>query len=182
MWRCADRLESAEITCKKSASLHEDKLHTAILNIINSMIDNTEKLNEAVKCSIEESRNEIVTIDNELHPISEKIAEINTLRDTLLVNISGTQFDRLSGELKAMNEEESELKGKLDELKNRRDKIQLTAKNTAAARELFSNMQPMTSFDDMTIRKIIERITVNSKTEITVRFKGGFEVSGAVEK
>lgn len=69
VWRCADRLESAEITCKKSASLHEDKLHTAILNIINSMIDNTEKLNEAVKCSIEESRNKIVTIDNELHPL-----------------------------------------------------------------------------------------------------------------
>ena len=182
VWRCADRLESAKITCKKSASLHEDKLHTAILNIINSMIANTDKLNDAVKSSIEESRNGIITIDNEINCITERIAEINMLRDTLLVNISGTQFDRLSGELMAMNEEESELNEKLDELKKRRDKIQLTAKNSAAARELFSNMQPMTSFDDMTVRKIIERITVNSKTEITVRFRGGFEVSGAVEK
>ena len=40
----------------------------------------------------------------------------------------------------------------------------------------------MTSFDDMIIRKMIERITVNSKTEITVRFRGGLEISGAVEK
>ena len=73
--------------------------------------------------------------------------EINTVRDTLLANISSSQFDQ-----------------------------------TAAARELFINMQPMTSFDDMMIREFIERIIVNSKTEITVRFRGGFEVSGTVEK
>ena len=43
-------------------------------------------------------------------------------------------------------------------------------------------MQPMMSFEDMIIRKMIERITVISKTEITVQFRGGLEVTGAVEK
>ena len=182
VWRCADRLESAKITCKKSPSIHEDKLHTAILNIINSMIENTEQLNSAVQNSIEQSRNEIIKIDDQIKNISEKIMEINTVRDTLLANISGSQFDQISGELKALNEEENESKSKLDELKHRKDDIQRTAQQTATARELFINMQPMTSFDDMIIRKMVERITVISKTEITVRFRGGLEVSGAVEK
>lgn len=182
VWRCADRLESKEITCKNSPSIHEDKLHTAILNIINSTIENTEKLNTAVQSSMEQSRNEMTKINEQIGGISEIISEINTVRDTLLVGISGTQFDRISEELKALNKEEIENKRKLDELKRCKDDIQRTAQQTAAARELFINMQPMISFDDMTIRKIIERITVNSKTEITVRFRGGLEVSGAVEK
>ena len=182
VWRCADRLESASISCKKSASIHEDKLHRAVLAIINSMIDNTEKLNAAVQSSIEQTRRDISEIDEQIISVSSRIAEINAMRDTLLGSISGTQFEQLSGELKALNEEEKEHKAKLDALKQQKDCIQRTAQETAAARELFTNMQPMTSFDDMIIRKMIERITVNSKTEITVRFRGGLEVSGAVEK
>ena len=146
------------------------------------MIDNTEKLNAAVQSSIEQTRRDISEIDEQIISVSSRIAEINAMRDTLLGSISGTQFEQLSGELKALNEEEKEHKAKLDALKQRKDCIQRTAQETAAARELFTNMQPMTSFDDMIIRKMIERITVNSKTEITVRFRGGLEVSGAVEK
>ena len=182
VWRCADRLESASISCKKSASIHEYKLHRAILAIINSMIDNTEKLNAAVQSSIEQTRRDISEIDEQIISVSSRIAEINAMRDTLLGSISGTQFEQLSGELKALNEGEKEHKNKLDALKQQKDCIQRTAQETAAARELFTNMRPMTSFDDIIIRKMIERITVNSKTEITVRFRGGLEVSGAVEK
>ena len=111
--------------------------------------DKAEQLNSAVQNSIEKSKNEIIKIDEQIGIISGNIAEINTVRDTLLANISGSKFDQISGELKALNEEENENKGKLDELKHRKDDIQRTAQQTAAARELFINMQPMTSFDDI---------------------------------
>lgn len=182
VWRCADRLESAKITCKKSPSLHEDKLHRSILAVINSMIDNTDKLNEAVQSSMEHTRSEIIMIDEEIDQIYKRLSEINSTRDTLLSCISGTQYERINGELRTLLEEEKQVKDKLEKLKQRKDKIQYSAKQAATARELFANMQPMSSFDDMTVRKLIERITVISKTEITVRFRGGLEVSGEVEK
>ena len=85
-------------------------------------------------------------------------------------------------ELRTLFEEEKQVKDKLEELKQRKDKIQYSAKQAATARELFANMQPMSCFDDLTVRKLIERITVISKTEITIRFCGGLEVKGTVEK
>ena len=63
-----------------------------------------------------------------------------------------------------------------------KDDIRLSVQKDAAAKELFGNMQPLDCFDDHIIRNIIERINVNSKTEITVRFRGGLEISGPVEK
>lgn len=182
VWRCADRLESAVISCKKSASIHEDKLHRAIIAVINIMIDNTDKLNAAVQKSIEQNQKYISEINERIITASARITEINAMRDTLLGNISGTRFEQLSGELKALNEEEKTQRLKLDELKLQKDSMQRTTQQIASARELFTDMQPMTFFDDFTIRKMIERITVNSKTEITVRFRGGVEVTGAVDK
>ena len=34
----------------------------------------------------------------------------------------------------------------------------------------------MTEYDDVTVRQLIEKITVINKNTITVTFKGGFEV------
>ena len=182
VWRCADRLESPKITCKKSPSIHEDKLHRAIVNIINSTIKDTGQLNAAVQESTQASRNEMMEIDKEIVTLSARIAEINALRDNLIGNISGNQFEFLSTELRTLNEEEQQKKDRLDEIKQRKDNIKLEVQKAATAREMFGNMQPMECFDDNIIRNIIERITVNSKTEITVRFRGGLEISGPVEK
>lgn len=131
---------------------------------------------------MENTRSEIVKIDEEMDQINKRLSEINSSRDALLADISGTQYEQLNVELRKLNVEENEIKDKLEELKKRKEMIKHSAQQAAAARELFANMQPMSCFDDLTVRKLIERITVISKTEITIRFCGGLEVKGTVEK
>lgn len=130
---------------------------------------------------MENTRSEIVKIDEEMDQINKRLSEINSSRDALLADISGTQYEQLNVELRKLNVEENEIKDKL-ELKKRKEMIKHSAQQAAAARVLFANMQPMSCFDDLTVRKLIERITVISKTEITIRFCGGLEVKGTVEK
>lgn len=45
-----------------------------------------------------------------------------------------------------------------------------------------NNSCELTEYKDMLIRKLIECVKVNSKTEITIIFKGGYEVIAEVEK
>ena len=59
---------------------------------------------------------------------------------------------------------------------NKRDRI------TQALKNIDNSSCELTEYNDMLVRKLIECIKVNSKTEITIIFKGGVEVTVEVDK
>ncbi len=59
---------------------------------------------------------------------------------------------------------------------NKKDRI------TQALKNIDNSSCELTEYNDMLVRKLIECIKVNSKTEITIIFKGGIEVTIEVEK
>lgn len=182
VWRCGVRLEHSAKRCAQSPSIHENNLHKAIIGAINSMIENTAKLNESVAAALEKSRIELLEIDTEHKTITTRLSEIGIKRDGILELITGSSFDRFRDELKELNEEESGLEHKLEDISRKRDDIQLSMKQMIFARELYANMQPLTSFDDIVIRRLVERIDVIKKTQIRIVFKGGVELEVEVEK
>ena len=182
VWRCGTRLEHGSRRCAKSPSVHESKLHKAVLSAVNHVIEDVQELNEAVMTSLEKSRAEIISIDAEYRAEFTRLKEIENKRDGILEIITGSTFDRFREELKTLNSSEEECKKKLEELTHQKEKIQHSIQQTTSARELFANMRPLVCFDDVTVRRLVERIEVINKTTIKVVFRGGLEYQTEVEK
>lgn len=56
-----------------------------------------------------------------------------------------------------------------------------SAQTISTPREAPNEDFTLTEYDDVVVRQLIERVTVESKDTITVRFKGGFEVRKELE-
>ena len=182
VWRCGERLEHGGKRCGKSPSIHEDNLHKAIIAAVNTMIGDAELINKCMTGGLEKSRNELSKLKAESNEKSLKLEEICARRDDILSVITGDSFDRFRDELKRLNDEASAINERLEELEKQENAIQLSIKQAASAKELFMSMEPLTSFDDATIRRLIERIDVFSKTRIIITFNGGAEIEATVEK
>ena len=182
VWRCGTRLEHGKKLCVKGASLHEDKLQRSILEVVNNMIENPERVETAIMETLEKYRIEIQIIDSKMAFVNAELENISARRDEILEVITGAVFEHFKEELKEMNGKELELKKELEQLQIQKDAVQFAVKKAVTARELFCNMLPLDEFDEKMIPKLVERIEVKSKTEIAVIFRGGVEVSNAVEK
>ena len=79
--------------------------------------------------------------------------------------------------------EEQELNSRLKYLEENNDiNDDQKTKISKALHIIDNNSCELTEYKDMLIRKLIECVKVNSKTEITIIFKGGYEVIAEVEK
>jgi uncharacterized tellurite resistance protein B-like protein len=56
------------------------------------------------------------------------------------------------------------------------------ARITQALKNIDNSSCELAEYNDMLVRKLVECIKVNSKTEITIIFKGGIETTVEVEK
>ena len=91
--------------------------------------------------------------------------------------------EALDDQFQKLYVEEQELNARLKELEesnkidnNKRERI------TQALKNIDKSSCELTEYNDMLVRKLIECIKVNSKTEITIIFKGGIEATVEVEK
>ena len=182
VWRCGTRTDHGTKLCSEGVSIYEDKLHRTVLTLINEMIDDPERVENAISDTMEKSRTEIEIIDAEMTETTAEVEKICSRRDDILGIITGAAFEQFKNELKEMNIKELNCKEKLEQLQIRKETVQLNIKKAVSARELFSTMSPMDEFDNVMIPRLIERIYVISKDKIKVVFYGGVEAEGAVEK
>lgn len=54
VWRCISRLDYGTKYCTKSPTIEEEKIHTAVVSAMNTMLDNTNKIKSLIKGSIAE--------------------------------------------------------------------------------------------------------------------------------
>lgn len=182
VWRCGTRLDYGHQRCKQSPSIHEDNLHRAVLSAINAAIRNAADLTETAAHSIVRKQAEIMKLSEEYDDVTAQLREIESRREDILSLISDASFDLFRDELKALNAAEAECSEKLADLERRQNELQLSIHQTHAAREQFGNMLPLSSFDELAVRRLVEEIIVLSKTKIIVVFHGGLEYECDVEK
>lgn len=182
VWRCGNRLEHGKKICTRGVSVHEDRLHRAVLKIINDMISNSDALRKAIEETMSRYREELTGLETEITELTSEVEKIETKREEILAMITGSSFEIFKDELKSLNSLEYESRDRLEKLQIRKDAIQLDIKKALAAREIFITTPPLTSFEDATIRNLVEKIEMGKKNEITVIFRGGVEVIGEIEK
>ena len=183
VWRCISRLDHGSKFCHNSPSIHEDKLHRAILQATNDYYECGEDILEIMRGNIES----VVTGCDitELHQAEQRLQEIDKARNDFISLIaSGTvDEDSLDTEFQKLYEEEQQIKERIEELRaNNSSNAEQRDNINRAIQTISERPTKLTEFDDVIIRKLIECVRVISKTEIMILFKGGYEKKVELER
>ena len=183
VWRCVSRFDNGTRYCKNSPSLHEDKLHKAILSAINEYYDCKDNIKELLKSNVEQAMAGVSL--KETKEIQKRLREIDDARNDYISLIAAGAMDEeaMDEQFQKLYAEEQELNARLKILEesnnidnDKRERI------TQALKNIDNSACELAEYNDMLVRKLIECIKVNSKTEITIIFKGGIETTVEVEK
>ncbi|WP_207753339.1 recombinase family protein [Intestinimonas butyriciproducens] len=172
VWRCVSRLEFGKKYCHNSPSMAEDKLHTAILTVLNRVIEASNGLQDELAetlrmvCTPEGGGNNLLELERELETLTTRQ---NTLLDQALANMEDLT---ITEQLKALLEEKRHLQARIDAAKkeaaNRISEDSRMAELTAYLEEHLSGFQ---QYDDGIVRQLVEQITVVDAETIRIRFR-----------
>lgn len=183
VWRCISRFDNGNRYCKKSPSLHEDKLHKAILSAINEYYDCKDNIKELLKSNVEQALAGASV--KETKEIQHRLREIDDARNDYIALIASGTIDEaaLDEQFQKIYAEEQELNSRLKALEeNNSVDTNKRARLSQTLRNIDNSAGELTEYNDMLVRKLIECIKVISKTEIQIIFKGGIEIAVEVEK
>lgn len=183
VWRCISRLDHGSKFCHNSPSIHEDKLHRAILQATNDYFECGEDILEIMRGNIESVMSGCDSI--EFHQAEQRLLEIDKARNEFISLIAtGTiDEDSLDTEFQELYKEEQQIKGRIEKLRSN-DSINADQRDNIdrAIQTVSEGSTKLMEFDDVIIRKLIECVRVLSKTEIIIVFKGGYEMCMDVKK
>ena len=182
VWRCVSRLEFGKKYCHNSPSMAEDKLHTAILTVLNRVVEASDGLQDELAetlrmvCTPEGGGNNLLELERELEVLT---ARQNTLLDQVLANMDDLT---ITEQLKALLEEKQHLQTQIDAAKkeaaNRINEDSRMAEYTAYLEE---HLNGFPHYDDEIVRKMIERVTVVDEETIRIKFRyGDWEIEQTV--
>ncbi len=175
-WRCINRIQYGKKKCHSSPTIDEELLHRAIVSAINEFCDVKDEvanvLSESITEVLDSNLNGSVQaaqqrIDELAHNIDELI-KLATVPETAATAM--TDIEKFSEEMKALREFIETEKAK--QAAKQRNSAELDAILERLEKEEFA----MAEYDDVAVRQLIEKITVENKNIITVIFKGGFEI------
>ena len=175
-WRCINRIQYGKRKCHNSPTVDEQALHKAIVSAINDFCEVKDDVAKVLKESITEVLDPNLNgsvqaaqqrIDELTHNINElvKLATVPETAPTAMADIA--KFSDEMKDLRAFIETE-----KAKQMTAQRSSAELDAVIERLENEDFT----MTEYDDVAVRHLVEKITVDSKDTITVTFKGGFEL------
>lgn len=174
-WRCINRIQYGKKKCHSSPTVDEQALHKAIISAINEFCEVKDDVAKALRESITEVLDPNLNgsvqaaqqrIDELAHNIDELI-KLATVPETAATAM--TDIEKFSEEMKTLREFIETEKAK--QMTTQRGSAELDAILERLENEDFT----MTEYDDVAVRQLIEKVTVESKDIITVTFKGGFE-------
>ncbi|MBD5112193.1 MAG: recombinase family protein [Ruminococcaceae bacterium] len=175
-WRCINRIQYGKKKCHNSPTVDEQSLHRAIVSAINEFCEVkddvanvlwesiTEVLDPNLNGSVQAAQQRI---DELAHNIDELI-KLATAPETAATAMA--DIEKFSEEMKTLREFIETEKAK--QVTAQRGSDELNAVLERLENEDFT----MTEYDDVAVRQLIEKVTVESKDTITVTFKGGLEV------
>lgn len=175
-WRCVSRIQYGKKKCHSSPTIDEYALHRAIVSAVNDFCTVKDDVAKALRESITEVLDPNLNgsiqaaqqrINELAHNIDEliKLATVPETAENAMSDIA-----KFSEEMKALREFIKIEKAKQTEVKHSSNEL------SNVLQRLEKEDFTLTEYDDIAVRQLIEKITVESKDTITVTFKGGFEV------
>jgi site-specific DNA recombinase len=182
VWRCISRLEYGKQYCHKSPTMDEYKLHEAIIQAINRILEDKDDILETVTAGIRaafDNGKGGVTL-SELRRRKAELREIiSDLTDIVLGKNDITEeiHQRLQDSISELERSESAIKEM--EREQAAEECE-NARLTAILEAIRETPCALNEYDDTLVRQIIERITVDSKEQITVSFGYGVDIPIAI--
>ncbi len=174
-WRCISRIQYGKKKCHCSPTIDEQALHKAIVSAINEFCEVKDDVAKVLRESITEVLDP--NLNGSVQAAQQRIDELARNIDELikLATVPETaatamaDIEKFSGEMKTLREFIETEKAK--QMAAQSGSAELDAVLERLENEDFA----MTEYDDVAVRQLIEKVTVESKNTITVTFKGGFE-------
>lgn len=173
VWRCISRLEFGKKYCRESPTMPEEKLHHAILAVLNRAVKRNDEFHEDVldfvrsaKCGSENDGMDLIAMEHRLEDLTE---QQNVLLNKVLANMDDTtltdQLKELVDEKQALTDAISAAKGAAIRKANQESRMD------ALTEFMHQNSQGFTQYDDEVVRKMVDRITVIDGETIRVKLR-----------
>ena len=181
-WRCISRIQYGKRKCHHSPTVDEQALHQAIVSAINEIVDVKDDMAKILRESIAEVldpnlNGSVLSAQQRIDELARNIDELIQLA-TVHETAEGamTDIEKFSEEMKSLREFIKNEKAKTSTAEQ--DSAQLNAVLERLEQENFE----LTEYDDIPVRYLIEKVTVENKTTVNVTFKGGVEVRETLDK
>ena len=129
---------------------------------------------------VEKLKANIADIDVQIADLTSKLSEIEHSRDSILECVSGSMFEQMSEELKALNKEEYDIAKLIDDLTRQKEDNKRSILKADSAVELFKGMKKVDTFDENVVGRLVDKIEAIGKDKIAVTFCGGFRVEQGI--
>ena len=163
------------LLCFKSSTIDEAPLHNAIVRAINEFYNCSNDVAVILKSATDTVLSG--SGDGEIRQIEQRLKDIDQARNDF-VNLIATGVcasNSLDDEFANLYSEEEKLSQKLLSLKAQANTESNKLTDAIKADIDNSNFQ-LEQYDDILVRKVIECVKILSKEEISVTFKGGYEI------
>lgn len=176
VWRCVNRLEHGTQYCKKSPTIEESALHSAIVRAINRFNQENETTYRLLmKASLSEALG-LGGSSEEMELLNRRIESLNNKMMAMINEAvaEGKSIDDNEGEFK-------ELSGEIAQLNSRVETIKELMAHDESAKERLKSINAkveelkdgITEYDDTIVRQMIECVKVCKDGKIQVIFGGG---------
>lgn len=182
VWRCVSRLDYGTKYCHNSPTLEETALQTAILGVLNAAMSGKHTL---IRLITDKMSQEIVRhptnqkslgdIDRRLQELEE---EFNRLLEAETIELTADDRDRFQ----TIATEQAELKRQKAELENQLREDRKAYDRIKVAEEMLQDLSPQfTEWDEVTIRRLVHTVKVESSEWIEVTLTDGMSYRQKVE-
>ena len=176
-WRCIKRLEHGSEICRDSVGVEEKKLHAAICRCLSKMMQNKDEVVELIRNNLKYALTgndailDVCAVENQIQAYYD---QMSVLMDRL--DSTGGNKEKYEAEIKKLCDKIAVLREQLTT-----EKARATTSNelNAEIERILdyianTNEESFLEYDDTTVRRLVECITVTTDGRIIVTLKGGF--------
>ena len=183
VWRCISRLNYSTKYCHNSPSVKEETLHAAILAAINSAMSNKQVLIDHIKDAMSLELLPVQGQQMSLADIERRLEQLDQEFQKLLAEVIDCEDkDACNARFAAILQEQTALKRQKEEILQSCADAEKTCSRMKQAEQVLEEASPaITEWNEITIRQLVERVTVVSADEICVSLKDGAEIHQRLE-
>lgn len=174
-WRCINRVEHGTKIYKDSIGVEEDKLHAVICRCLSKMMNNREEVVELIRTNLQyaltgnDSVLDVYVIENQ---IQSYCAQMSVLVERLCA--TGGDTEKYEIEIKKLSDKISSLREQLSTVQSKSTSTEEIGLEMNRIMEYISQTEDaFVEYNDATVRRLVECITVINDGRIVVTLKGG---------
>lgn len=181
VWRCGSRLDHGKRICKKSPTLDESKIHSAVVSAMNDLFNAQAAKQALTNCitavlSGEMDELTLPAVDAQIQQMQERQMEL--LQLAVGAGPDCVDYDE---EIQRVSAAKTQLMAKKAELeREQRTAGEFDLRMDQIAALLNEADCSITDFDEVTVRQMVSNIKVMDKDRLLIRFKDGTEIEQAM--